>query len=73
VWYLTLNMFLTLLFANADINSRVASTCPIYFWAVADLLTSGKRPSKLGIFALVHNTGYMILNFVLFSMEVGFL
>jgi hypothetical protein len=33
-----LNMVIVLLFANAEINSRVASTCPFYYYAWAQLI-----------------------------------
>ena len=74
-WFFAVNMLLTLLFANADINSRVASTCPFYFWAVADLIVHRDSYSKVSLanFAIAHNVLYMVLNFVLFTMEVGFL
>lgn len=66
----TANMLLVMLFANADINSRVASTCPFYFWAAAVILT---EDSKWGKLICLHNVCYLLLNFVLFYMEVGFL
>lgn len=69
-------MLLCLFFANADINSRVASTCPFYYWAVADMIVHRKKTESifcLANFALLHNALYMVLNFLLFSMEVGFL
>jgi len=74
VWFFAMNMLVTLLFANADINSRVASTCPFYFWAVADLLVHRENYSKVSLanFAIAHNLLYMVLNLVLFPMEVGF-
>jgi len=74
-WFFALNMLVTLLFANSDINSRVASTCPFYYWAVADLLVHRENFSKVSLanFAILHNVLYMILNFVLFPTEVGFL
>jgi hypothetical protein len=40
-WYFCIQILLILLFANADINSRVASTCPFYYWAVASLIIEG--------------------------------
>ena len=59
----TVNMLLVMLFANADINSRVASTCPFYFWASAVILC---QDSKMAKFISMHNLAYMLLNFVLF-------
>lgn len=32
------NMVIVLLFANAEINSRVASTCPFYYYSWAQLI-----------------------------------
>ena len=37
-WYFAVQLTLVALFANADINSRVASTCPFYFWAFAAIV-----------------------------------
>ena len=37
-WYMFLQLTLVLLFANADINSRVASTLPLYFWAFSSFV-----------------------------------
>jgi hypothetical protein len=73
VWFFSINILLTLLFANADINSRVASTCPYYYWAVADLIVNLKQHKGLASFALLHNVLYLLLNLLLFTMEVGFL
>ena len=36
-------MALTLVFANADINSRAASTCPYYYWTIAVILSEIKN------------------------------
>ena len=38
-----LNMLLMLLYANADVNSRVASTCPFYYWAAAVIINEDSR------------------------------
>ena len=53
IWYMSLQLTLVLLYANADINSRVASTLPIYFWAFASMAKQRKdgKVSKLGRFA----------------------
>lgn len=60
------NMLIMLLFANADVNSRVASTCLFYYYSLAN------EWDRNGI-AKWHNLGYLLLNLVLFVMEVGFL
>ena len=70
--YWTINMVIMLLFANSEVNSRVTSTMPFYYWAVAELMMGGKRMGKLGKLALAHNVVYMLFNFALFPMEVGF-
>lgn len=80
LWYFTIQLALVLLFANADINSRVASTIPIFYWIVSSLILEGnsgdkqtaEKASKVGWFACMHNLVYMGLNLVLFPMEVGF-
>jgi hypothetical protein len=41
VYYFTLQIFLVFALANADINSRVASTLPFYYWAAAAVLVQG--------------------------------
>jgi hypothetical protein len=68
--YLVVSMLLVLLYANTDINGRVASAIPLYFWA------SGSRLSEQGVLQKVinlHNLGYMVVNFVIYPMEVGFI
>ena len=74
-WYMFLQLTLVLLFANSDINSRVASTLPLYFWAFATFVNEDRPKSgmsKLGRFACLHNLVYMGLNFILFPTEIGF-
>jgi len=65
-------MLLALFFANADVNSRIASSCPFYFWTVAAIFNEERGFSNIAAFARLHNVAYMLLNFVLFIMEVGF-
>ena len=69
VWYMAIQLTLVLLYANADINSRVASTLPIYYWAIATLI---QEESKVGKLACFHNLLYMGLNVLLFHTEIGF-
>ena len=66
---MAIQLTLVLLYANADINSRVASTLPIYFWAFASLVLEG---GWLGKFACLHNLLYMLLNVILFHTEIAF-
>ena len=68
-----------LLYANADINSRVASTLPIYYWGFASFILKGSnekdsdgKVSKMGRFACLHNLIYMGLNVMMFHTEIGF-
>ena len=68
----SLNMVILLLFANAEINSRITSTCPFYFWAVAELLSSKPKLSVIGFIILGHNIIYMFVNLCFFPMEKGF-
>ena len=74
IWYMAIQLTLVLLYANADINSRVASTLPIYYWGFASLVLEAKegRMSKMAIFACFHNILYMILNVILFHTEIAF-
>jgi hypothetical protein len=65
-------MLIALFFANADVNSRIASSCPFYFWTVAAIFAEKKGFSYIAAFGRLHNLAYMLLNFVLFIMEVGF-
>ena len=69
IWYMAIQLTLVLLYANADINSRVASTLPIYYWGFASLVL---QRSKLTRFACLHNLLYMGLNLLLFHTEIGF-
>ena len=69
IWYMAIQLTLVLLYANADINSRVASTLPIYYWGFASLVLQG---GKMGRFACMHNLMYMGLNVLLFHTEIGF-
>lgn len=78
--FFAVNIALVMLFANADINSRVASTCPFYYWAAASVISEASASSTQSLslkamawFIKTHNLAYLLLNFVLFLMEVGFL
>jgi len=77
-WYFALQLSLVFLFANADINSRVASTCPFYFWAFAATVhESNTHPKVASVkwmarLALTHNFAYMVLNLITFPMEAAF-
>ena len=78
-YYLFVQLIVVLLYGNAEINSRVASSLPIYYWAVASLLVEGdgkessnKSMSYQARFAAVHNIIYLILNLLLFPVESGF-
>ena len=66
------NMLIALFFANADVNSRIASSCPFYFWTVAAIFKNKNGKTGMAAFARLHNVAYMLLNFILFIMEVGF-
>lgn len=78
VWYFAVQLLLVMLFANADINSRVASTCPFYYWAFAALINEANAPKVetsvrwMARLALAHNFAYMALNFATFPMEAAF-
>jgi len=77
-WNFILNQVLVIVYANVEINSRVASTNPVYYWAFAQLLNDfqqGKlsRGGKIMAFLMsFHNLLYMSLNFILFPVEIGF-
>ena len=69
--YFFCSIALIMLFANTDINSRVASTIPLYYWGSAAILT--ERKGKIATFIQMHNLGYMLVNCVIFPVEVGFI
>ena len=88
-WNFFINMLLIIFYANIDvrlnvyknllqINSRVASTQVIYYWAFAQLI-SDYQADRLGfggklvaLLAILHNIVYMCLNLVLFPNEIAF-
>lgn len=74
--YFAVSILLCLIFANAEINSRVASVCPIYYWLASDVISDyGSKKANgsfLGWLLVVHNISYLCINLVLFTMEVGF-
>ena len=77
-----INMIIVLLTANSEINSRVASTCPFYFYAFSQLIIevyeemkkNQKMTIKHGVVLLMlaYNTVVMVLNLLLFTVEIGF-
>ena len=75
---LFLHTTLVLLYANVDINSRVASTIPLYYFALAQLAISlskkgtSKVESVVVKVGLLHNLLYTVLNVCLFIPEIGF-
>ena len=71
VWYMIVQLTVVLLYGNSEINSRVASTLPIYYWVFASLITEnkGKGMNLFARLACMHNLGYLILNFVYFVPE----
>lgn len=79
---LVVNIMLVLLFANTEINSRVASSCPFYFYAFSQLVIEvidelrTKRHVTLKqlivVLALAYNAVVMMLNLLLFTVEIGF-
>ena len=75
-YYFFVQLIVVLLYGNAEINSRVASSLPFYYWAVAAMLVEGDGNSKSmtcqARFAAVHNIIYLILNLLLFPVESGF-
>ena len=73
IWYMSIQLTLVFLYANADINSRVASTLPIYYWGFASLVTESKgKMANLARFACWQNLIYMCYNVCWFSAEIGF-
>lgn len=77
VWYMAFQLTLVLLYANADINSRVASTIPIYYWSFASLIMERPANKDKGMywfarFACLHNLLFLGLNLILFHAEIGF-
>lgn len=83
-WVLVLNLLTVLLFANTEINARVGSTCVFYFIALSQLVvetvdelkqSKGKVTYKhvLVFMTMLYNGIVMILNFLLFSVGIGFI
>jgi len=80
-----INLIIVMLFANSEINARVASTCPFYFIALSQLVIEtfneihDKGFEKLTykhwvvMLTLLYNSVVMVLNLVLFSVEIGFI
>ena len=80
------NMTVVLLLANSEINSRVASTCPFYFYAFSQLILECHKDLKnsqqqkavslyqhvLIAISLWYNQVIMMLNLLLFTVEIGF-
>ena len=71
------HLLLILFFANSDINSRVASTIPFYYWAVAAIVIESKAgpyvdSSKIAKLAVFHNMTYLVLNLIFFPMNTAF-
>lgn len=81
-WVLFINLITVLLFANTEINSRVASTCLFYYVGLSQIvietyneLKEGKKLTfkHLMVFmTLTYNTVVMLLNLLLFSVGIGF-
>ena len=67
---------LIILFANAEINSRVASTSPAYYWIFAAATTFDEKTSGftkfLGYFMTAHSLIYLCINMSLMSMGQAF-
>mmetsp|Transcript_11479 Transcript_11479/g.19425 ORF Transcript_11479/g.19425 Transcript_11479/m.19425 type:complete len:81 (+) Transcript_11479:1287-1529(+) len=79
-------MIIVILLANQEINARVASTCPFYYFGLSQLLVETRREVRelwksgtgmrwwhLGVAVSVgYNLFVVGLNPLLFSNEVGF-
>jgi len=78
-----LNMLIVFLIANMEINSRVASTCPFYFLAFSQLIIETKEElvkkeasgykHAVVLISLIYNSVVLVLNLVLFTVEIGFI
>lgn len=80
VWVMLMQLAIVFFYANVEINSRVASTCPMYYWGLASLLHEGASPlsgSKttawFGKLAVFQNLIYMGINMVRFPLSAGFI
>ena len=86
VWYFFSHLFLVLVYANNEINSRVASTTPTYYWIFASIVqqASSHRPawwkrvssappmSILGRLFAIHSMVYLLFNLAKYTNESGF-
>ena len=73
-YYFFAQLMVVLLYGNCDINSRVAGSIPLYYWAMASFLVEGKEGKlrTMGMVAAGHNLLYMVLNWLLFPIETAF-
>ena len=77
-YYFFAQLAIVLLFGNAEINSRVASSLPVFYWAIASILVEGDGEKKREAAtwparaAAAHNLLFLLLNLLLFPVEVGF-
>lgn len=81
-YFFIVNMLMVLFMANAEINSRVASSCPFYFYAFSQLIIEVYEEMKKNkemtvkhgvvLLMLAYNTVVMVLNLLLFTVEIGF-
>ena len=75
-YYFFIQLIVVLLYGNAEINSRVASSLPVYYWAVASMLVEGGGKAKQMTWparvAAGHNVLFLVLNLLLFPAETGF-
>ena len=77
-YYMFLQLFVVLVYGNQEINSRVASSLPIYFWIAASMFVEGdgcQKSAKMTWAArlvVLHNLGYLIWNILAFFSEWGF-
>ena len=69
-----INVVTVILFANSEIIGRVATTCPFYFYAWAQLIVENNKGLQGWIVGLygVYNIVVLALNLFLFTTEIGF-
>ena len=74
-----IQLVIVMLYGNQEINSRVASSLPIYFWALGAMVVEGNGdpkfkgamtiPARIAVF---HNVLFLLLNLLGFSSEWAF-
>ena len=77
-YYMFLQLVVVLVYGNQEINSRVSSSLPVYFWIAASMFVEGDGSQKSSSMTwpariiVLHNLAYLIWNILAFFSEWGF-